>query len=432
MNFTHKNKGRGIFEMQMNYSFRFISSFDCAHDGKEVSSIRLLHLCNIMGRINMGSQFIFIPGTPSGHAVIRICEEVITKSGKSVGVINESYYNEGFVGLDFVRINSKLLSIPAFNRAVTELRKAIRNDDRYEYTREEILFALSLLCVRASGCRYILIEGNPKNKSGFFKVCRDCVVSVVPPVYSEFGLEEIEESFEVIKNSAVYAVCCVMNKSGTTYHKIKRLCMNEGTKLIEADTAKVSLNICQLRRTSFSYKGNTEFMIKCASRMCCDCSVTAFEVINALKNFGLSVTQSQFLKSLCSITKTGLFEILSFCPTVIADSAESFEEVELLIENINEVFDGNTDLKLIFCIKEQDFYNLSDVFLKFNNCEVYSVGNICFVPNSQKYKCFESIECLCDYIIAQKDERICAICVGGVSFTSSFTNSYVDRLSKRT
>ena len=130
--------------MKYANSIKYINSFERAGDSSLISQKRIRNLCEQLGRVNLGMRYISLPKSTAGHACAIMLESVIKAAGYKVGRITST---ADFDPKASIFIDRAVPDINDMNKSVAEIRSFIKSNPDESYYKEEVVFALSLLCI---------------------------------------------------------------------------------------------------------------------------------------------------------------------------------------------------------------------------------------------------------------------------------------------
>jgi len=414
-------------------SLKYMNSFPKSNDESEISSKRAVALCERLGRINAGVRYICLPKGSAGHACTVLLESVMVKAGHKVGrVTSVGDYDSRSV----VYIDGQIPEISEYNRAVEEIKSAVRFFNEETFLREETAFVLGLLLCKANGCEYVILEGLSDDGYSLDAICAPYDLIVMPTVYCvNNALESIRTLCEAIRRGTREVVSG--NQKSEVYNKISNSCAMSGVRLYIPVKAQFEVISESARSLSFNYGGREGYVLRSPSYMLRDCAMTVIESALALRRGGLKLPWSSIIDGIESVTESGSFSLISASPIIVTDSSSCKEEVELMIKTLSEVcgyknvietFEKNTYL----CVPESasGLVGLIDAFsyLKRENIIVVSSSDSSSIGLDGAVVC-QSIKDAAKYAmkVCQKDERL--ICFGDVEFASEIKSALYSVMS---
>ncbi len=321
-------------------SLKYIDGFRLASAGDGVSLKRIAELCLSLGQINRGVRFIHVPEGVAGHGCALLLEGIIKAAGYRIGRICST---RGLDSRASVFVGGEIPSIEDYNKCVAEIKSKVNKNYESEYCREEIIFVLSLLLCRLSGCEFIILEGTER----FDRVCAPFELAIIPTVYdTERATEKIHRLCDAVRCGTREVVSG--NQRSDIYNYISTVCAPSGQRLFIPAKAQFELVEQSSRKIVFNYNGRDGFCLKTPSLIMRDCAMTSIEAIMAIRREGIRIPVSAMLSGIESAGSCGSFEIISYTPTVITDNSAESDEVCLMYKTFCEIF--GEDKKFSVCI----------------------------------------------------------------------------------
>ena len=321
-------------------SLKYIDGFRLASAGDGVSLKRIAELCLSLGQINRGVRFIHVPEGVAGHGCALLLEGIIKAAGYRIGRICST---RGLDSRASVFVGGEIPSIEDYNKCVAEIKSKVNKNYESECCREEIIFVLSLLLCRLSGCEFIILEGTER----FDRVCAPFELAIIPTVYdTERATEKIHRLCDAVRCGTREVVSG--NQRSDIYNYISTVCAPSGQRLFIPAKAQFELVEQSSRKIVFNYNGRDGFCLKTPSLIMRDCAMTSIEAIMAIRREGIRIPVSAMLSGIESAGSCGSFEIISYTPTVITDNSAESDEVCLMYKTFCEIF--GEDKKFSVCI----------------------------------------------------------------------------------
>lgn len=321
-------------------SLKYIDGFRLASEGDGVSPKRIAELCASLGQINRGVRFIHVPEGVAGHGCALLLEGIIKAAGYGIGRICSTRELDSRAS---VFVGGEIPSIEDYNKCVAEIKSKVNKNYESEYCREEIIFVLSLLLCRLSGCEFIILEGTER----FDRVCAPFELAIIPTVYdAERATEKISRLCDAVRCGTREVVSG--NQRSDIYNYISTVCAPSGQRLFIPAKAQFEVVEKSSRRVVFNYNGRDGFCLKTPSLIMRDCAITAIEAIMAIRREGIRIPMSAMLAGIEAAGSCGSFEVISYTPTVITDNSAEPDEVCLMYKTFCEMF--GEDKKFSVCI----------------------------------------------------------------------------------
>ncbi len=321
-------------------SLKYIDGFRLSSAGDGVSLKRIAELCSSLGQINRGVRFIHVPEGVAGHGCAILLEGIIKAAGYRIGRICSTREHDSRAS---VFVGGEIPNIEDYNKCVAEIKSKVNKNYESEYCKEEIIFVLSLLLCRLSGCEFIILEGTER----FDRVCAPFELAIIPTVYdTEHATEKIHRLCDSVRCGTREVVSG--NQRSEIYNYISTVCAPSGQRLFIPAKAQFEVVEKSSRRLVFNYNGREGFCLKTPSLIMRDCAMTAIEAIMAIRREGIRIPMSAMLAGVEAAGSCGSFEVISYTPTVITDNSAEPDEVCLMYRTFCEMF--GEDKKFSVCI----------------------------------------------------------------------------------
>ncbi|MBE6547267.1 MAG: hypothetical protein E7667_00105 [Ruminococcaceae bacterium] len=333
--------------MKYANSLKYIENFRPSGTQNTVSVRRISELCSSLGNINRGVRFIHVPGGASGHGCAVLMENVFKCAGYKTGRIVSPCGRDSRTS---VFINGVIAQIEDYNKCVAEIKNKVGKHYDTEYLKEEIIFVLSLLLCRLSGCEFIILEGTEK----FDRVCAPYELVIIPAIYdSENAMDKVVRLCDSIRAGAREVVSG--NQKSDVYNYISNVCAPSGQRLFIPVKAQFCITEQSSRRLVFNYNGREGFTLKTPSLIMRDCAMTVIEAIMAIRREGIRIPVSAIIEGMAEAGSANSFEIISYTPTIIVDNSSNADETKLLYKTYCEVFGDDREFSIcIFAESEEE------------------------------------------------------------------------------
>ena len=408
--------------MKYANSLKYMNSFIPARNEADISRKRVTDLCLSLGRINIGTRFICLPGGAAGHGTAILLERIIAVSGYNVGRITSC---ESFDSRLSVYVNGKTPEIEDYNKAVAELKSAVLRSGE-EYNRQEATFVLSLLLCRLCDCDYVILEGLSNVNYSLDAVCSPYDLIIMPAVYGDNDpTEELKPLCEAIRRGVREVISG--NQKSEVYNIISNACAMSGVRLYIPVKSQFVVNEMSLRKICFGYGGREGYSMKSPSCILRDCAMIAIEASLAIRRSGVKMPWNAIVSGLANVSGMSSFEVISASPMIITDSSSNKCEAELLVKTLNELSIDVSSLSL--CVKCRDTENLSDLLSAFSGVSVSRLAVLVDGVGIDELKVDTANVTVCKNCEEIASEAIemskvgdLVLCIGSVSFADSVKN----------
>ena len=404
-------------------SLKYMNSFNAAKKRSEISHKRARELCELLGRIHIGTRYVCVPDGSAGHAIAVMLESVIKHAGYRVGRISSE---SDFDSRGTVFIDGEIPSIDDYNRSVAELKSAVQKTPDVTYYKEETVFALSLLLCKLEGCEYVILEGLSNDSYGLDAICAPYDLIIMPTIY-EGGVEDsrIKTICDNIRKGTREVVSG--NQRSEIYNIISNACALSGVRLYIPVKAQFEINGISSRRLEFSYGGRDGYVLKNPSQMQRDCAMTVIESALAIRRDGIKMPWGSIAQGIERATDTGCFDIISLSPAIITDTARTKEEIELLLKSFSEVLDDSVEF--VVCLKTDRNKTLAEQLSAFGGKRLRKVLVVCDgepvssadVPVTVCKSAADAARLIYD----EPKENCSVLCIGDISFNKEFKAEFI-------
>ncbi len=325
-------------------SLKYMNSFENAENLSDISSKRVFELCTLLGRVNVGTNAIYLPSGAAGHATAVMLESVIIDAGYKVGRITAEF---GFESRNIVYINGEQASIDDYNMGVAEIKAALIKATEQKYLRQEVSYALALLICKMNACDYAILEGMSAGEYDLASICAPYELIIAPVVYLEDCDETVKPLCDAIKCGVREVISG--NQKKPVYDMISR-CVSGGVRLnFTSKTSFKTESVSSIGR-KFSYGERDGYTVKSASKLVCDCAMLVVESALAMRRKGFKMPWTAIMSGIARASGMTAFETLSVAPLAIFDGSSEKEELRLLLSSLDEVFGYERPQEVSVCI----------------------------------------------------------------------------------
>ena len=326
-------------------SLKFINSFPTA-EGEGISNARTLELCGLLGRVNIGTNSIFVPGGAAGHATAVMLESVIKAAGYKVGRISLA---EGFDSRSIAYLDGALAPIEDYNRGVAELKSATLKAEGIPFKREEACFALALLLCKLHASDYIILEGMSNTEYDLSSLCAPYDLVVIPAINGE--REDVCKTVcDAIRHGVREVVSGNLKKQ--IYDKISNACVSAGARLTVTSKQSFKIESVSGIRLAFTYADREGYTLKTPSITQRECAMLVIDSALAIRRNGIKLPWAAISSGLSCAAGTGCFEMVSASPLLIIDSAETLDELERLKATLDSVLGKDNPPEISLCFPQ--------------------------------------------------------------------------------
>ena len=398
-------------------SLKYMNGFETATEKKDISLRRVSELCSRLGRVNIGTNSIFIPSGTAGHATAVMLESVIKHAGYRVGRISSEYASDS---RKIVSLDGEYAPIEEYNRAVAEIKSVVINNPDGEYLREEVTFALALLLCKMHAAEYVIIEAPISGDCGFASLCAPFDLVIAPTVY------DCDSSVGAVCDAIRHGVREVVsgNQKKAIYDMISSACVANGARLTLTSKTSFKTEKCSSIAISFSYGDRSGYTLKSPSLIQRESAMLVIESALAIRRDGVKMPWASITSGLSSAANTGCFETLSVSPLLMLDTACTENEIKQLLLTLDEVFGVGQVRDIALCFQSGNEH-LAEFFSEIGVSSLIVVGEMKNSGDSTgKVACKNCKEAAKSVAETMKND-IDTVCLGSLRFESELREEIV-------
>lgn len=316
--------------------------------GGEVGLGKIMKLLEYLGHPEEELTFIHIAGTNGKGSVLAYVSTILSGAGFRVGrYISPTLYSyeERF------QVNGQSISKHAFTVYMEKIINAVRNMEADGFTCPtpfELETVLAFLYFRDMKCDYVVLECGLGGLEDATNVIKNTAVAVLTPIsmdhmdYLGSTLTEIARNKSGIIKANAAVVTAFQEQE--VMEQILESSSKHNCSCTCADYHNAEVLSVEIEEQSFRYK-DAVWTIQLAGVCQIENAVIAIEVINALRNQGIKITDRQLKEGLRNTRWDGRFTLIHTEPYFIVDGAhnphgaKSFaDSMQLYFGNRNKIF----------------------------------------------------------------------------------------------
>ena len=398
-------------------SLKYMNGFEPATEKKDVSLRRVSDLCARLGRVNIGTNSIYIPSGSAGHATAVMLESVIKHAGYKVGRISSEYASDS---RKIVFLDGKIAPIEEYNRAVAEIKNAVMNDPGEGYLREEVTFALALLLCKMHAAEYVIIEAPISGDCRLASLCAPYDLVIVPTLYDG------ESSAGAVCDAIRHGVREVVsgNQKKATYDMISNACVSNGARLTLTSKTSFKTEKCSSITIAFSYGDRNGYTLKSPSLIQRECAMLVIESSLAIRRDGVKMPWASITSGLSSAANTGCFETLSVSPLLILDTACTGNEIKQLLLTLDEVFGVGRVKNIALCIQSGNEH-LTGLFGEIGVSYLIVVGEKKITDDCAEVVACKDCKEAAKTVAETMKNNVDTVCLGSLKFESELREEII-------
>ena len=394
-----------------------MNGFETATEKKDISLRRVSELCSRLGRVNIGTNSIFIPSGTAGHATAVMLESVIKHAGYRVGRISSEYASDS---RKIVSLDGEYAPIEEYNRAVAEIKSVVINNPDGEYLREEVTFALALLLCKMHAAEYVIIEASISEGNDLAPLCAPFDLVIAPTVYD--GDSSVVAVCDAIRHGVREVVSG--NQKKAIYDMISSACVANGARLTLTSKTSFKTEKCSSIAISFSYGDRSGYTLKSPSLIQRESAMLVIESALAIRRDGVKMPWASITSGLSSAANTGCFETLSVSPLLMLDTACTENEIKQLLLTLDEVFGVGRVKDIALCIQSGNEH-LAGLFGDIGVSSLIVVGEMKSSDDNTETVVCKNCNEAAKIVVETMKNAIDTVCLGPLKFESELREEII-------
>ena len=361
----------------INDAYRFIKKTSWM--GAKLDLSRITRLCALLGEPQKKLRFVHIAGTNGKGSTAAMVSSVLVQAGFTTGL----YTSPELVCFgERMQVNGCNATDDEIMGLAWEVKKAsyLMEEPPTEF---EVITAMALLHFTKNKCDIVVFEVGMGGRLDATNVIDAPLVSVITSIgldHTEF-LGDTKEKIAGEKAGIIKEGTFVVShpQEARVEEVIRRKCQSESAevKFVAFDDI-MSIN-ADLDGQRFMYRQDgspdttREYFIPLLGRHQLQNAAAAIEVIFALRNKGLKITQDDLLWGLKKTKWQGRFEVLRKNPPFILDVAHNPSGVKTAVKTLASLFPKKKFVFVMGVLKDKDYAGMIEQLIPF-------AQEIIFVP----------------------------------------------------
>ena len=328
-----------------------------------LESIR--HLMEELGNPQNELQVIHIAGTNGKGSILAYVSTVLQCAGWKVGRYISPTVMEY---LERFQIDGEYMPKEVLLPIVEEVKWAAEQMQMKGMpypTVFEIETAIAFVYFARENCDYVVLEtglGGRLDATNIVKNTKVCVFASISmdhmAVLGNTLAEITEEKAGILKTESV----AVSYPQTEEVRKILQQKADEkNIPLWFADKEQVVVQKEELGSQNFSYKEFQDVEIQLTGRNQIENAITALEVIRALRNQNVSISDEAIYQGMRKTVWPGRFQVLEASPLVIVDGAHNEDATRRLAENIQTYLQGRPIIGVMGVFKDKAYKTIIEI-----------------------------------------------------------------------
>ena len=318
--------------------------------GSKLGLANIKELCMRVGEPQKKLQFIHVAGTNGKGTVTTAVAAVLKAAGYKTGAYTSPYvyqFNER-IAIDGKPITDA--EIARHTNSVYEACAAMVKDGFSHPTEFEIVTAVGFLCFAAAACEYVVLEVGLGGRLDATNVIENPICTVI----TQIGYDHMEYLGDSLADIA--AEKCGIVKSGIptvisaeepmeALRVIKDCCEK---KQVPLSIAKMPQKVQNKREGCyFSVGAYDNLFLPLAGTHMAKNACLAVQVIEVLRERGITISDRDLYEGLQSVVHRGRFETIHTAPLCIVDGAHNMDGITAFLDTVAEIL-PNKNLVLVF------------------------------------------------------------------------------------
>ena len=330
--------------------------------GAKLDLSRITELCALLGNPQKRLSFVHIAGTNGKGSTAAMLSNVLIAAGYRTGLFTSPpLFSFG----ERMQINGTHASDEEVMMLAWEVKQAAEKMQDHP-TEFEIITAMSFVYFYRQHCDIVVLEVGMGGRLDATNVIDKPLVAVITSI----GLDHMEflgntkekiaaEKAGIIKHGTVV----VSHPQETAVAEvIKAKCEDESARLKfvnenEIFSVKIDLDGQEFMYKSESFKSSLLGEHQLLNAAC------AIEVVNALRELGIAISDAALQNGLCGVKWPARFEILRKSPPFVLDVAHNPAGVETAIKTLKSVFPDKTLIFLLGVLKDKDYVKMTELLI---------------------------------------------------------------------
>lgn len=347
------------------------------HFGSKPGLERVRELLKKLGNPQEGLKYIHVAGTNGKGSCASMTASVLKAAGYKTGLFTSPYlyrFNER------MQINGKDIGDEALAQLVERVKPLAEAMDDHP-TEFEIITAAAFLWYKEENCDVVVLEVGLGGRFDATNIIGAPEVAVIMNI----GLDHTEilgdtlEKIAFEKAGIIKPGCDVVmyQQQESVMDVVRARCDEVGAKLRIADFSAIKGEFDSVFGQTFSYKGEPYALPLLGSHQLRNAAVV-LEVVNALRERGWKLEQTDVEHGVYSVNWPGRFELICEEPMFIVDGGHNPQCALTVAENLAHYFPDYRRVLLLGILKDKDYAELTDIL------DPLADEYVCITPDSPR------------------------------------------------
>ncbi len=409
--------------MKYNILIKYVNSIPSADAENKIDIGRIHLLCEKLGRVNVGGEYIYIPGGEYAHGGALILESILCSASYPIARITDAY---GFDIKRSIYLDGISPSVEDFTNVLTYIRDILKKNKDIHFLREEVVFAFCLYVCKTLGVKYIILENTREDNGQMFEVCAPYNFAIIPRLYGEADdnkLYSVSACINKVNRGVVTGNNHLYNYFSGRCHKAGiRLSIHRSVEIIEE----------KMRQQTFIYN-KREYCLRSSSSILRDYAISILELVDMMKNHGAKIPPSAISDGVKNAGNCGCLDVISLSPMIISDISQTREHLEILGQRVKEYCQrGNLD-GIFLCLEDSSLDKvgqIADVFSQYGNLSLAFVGAHNCIDEGCGHSVYPSFKKMADEIMSTERKNCLTLILGELDFTENMKNAIKAKMDR--
>lgn len=317
------------------------------------------HLCARLGNPQDNLQFIHIAGTNGKGSVLAYLSTVLKCSGYRVGRYSSPTI---FDYRERIQVGEKPITKAALCEGIEEIRSICEEMVREGYahpTPFEVETALAFWYFDRKACDIVVLEtgmGGREDATNLITTVNAAVFTSISRDHMKFLGNTLEE-IAVQKAGIIKKGCQVIS---TLQQKEVMAVLAEEAKqqtcaIVTADYTQAKRIRYGIEKQRFDYGGFRDLEISMAGKYQIENAILAVEVMKALKEEGMELSEHALRRGLLETKWPGRFSVIGRRPLFLADGAHNEDAARVLAQSIEFYFTNKRIIYIMGVLKDKEY-----------------------------------------------------------------------------
>lgn len=321
---------------------------------------RMAELLEKLGNPHKTLKFIHIAGTNGKGSAAALAASVMKAAGYKTGLYTSPYllrFNER------LQINGKPIEDDDLAEILTQVRAAADTMEDHP-TAFDMTTAAAMLWFAQEKCDIAVLEtglGGRIDSTNIIENPEAVVIMNIGLDHTEYLGDTVEkiaaEKAGIIKPGCT---CVLYQQSESVTAVIRARCEEMDAALRIPDFSAIEPEFDSLYGQTFGYEGE-RYALPLLGRTQLKNAATVLELVDALRNKGWNLEQSDVEHGMYAVAWPGRFELLQDEPAFIVDGGHNPQCAETIKENLDAYFPGVSRVLLLGVLRDKNYRDMLDI-----------------------------------------------------------------------